>query len=69
MSTRSELKENLLAARLEGVVRYIVENRQKVLSAAAVVLGTLLVGSVFVMRRKELAEMNWTRLSQGQSFF
>lgn len=67
MSVRSELKENVLASKLEGVVAWILANRVAVLTGVGVVVVALLVGSVSIIRRKETIETEWTRVAQAQS--
>lgn len=68
MSVKAELKENLLATQLEGVVRWVVENRPKVLAGAGVLLAALLISSVFILQRADQTKVDWTRLSQAQAF-
>lgn len=66
MSTKSELKENILAAHLEGVVKWGLDHRPLVITTAAVIVVGILISSVFMIRQKEQAEQDWTRLSQAQ---
>jgi TolA-binding protein len=64
--SNAELKENLLAPKIEGVLRWVIDHRPLFLIVAgAVVLGGL-VTSVFVLRRQEKTGADWTRLSQAQ---
>lgn len=68
MSTKAELKENILASKLETTISWLVNNRSTALTIAGVAVGVFLISSVFVIRRKEIATTNLTRLSQAQSF-
>lgn len=67
MTTKADLKENLLASRLEGVVRWIADNRPAVLTGAGVLIATILVSSVFIIQRSDQTKADWTRLSQAQA--
>jgi TolA-binding protein len=66
MSTRSELKENILASKVEVGLSWILAHRIPVLVAMGVSIGVILIGSVFIIRKKEKSETDWTRLSQAQ---
>lgn len=67
MSTRSELKENILASKLEIVIKWGMENRGPVLTIAGLTLAGLLLSSVFILRSREQKEFNVTRLAQVQA--
>ena len=66
MSRRSDLKENLLAAKLERALIWAIEQRVAVLSALGFLVAALLVGSVLYFRRQEKNDALWTRLAQAQ---
>src|SRR5687767_10311863 len=66
MSHRAELKENILASKVEIGLKWILDNRSTALTAAGVAVAVLLIGSVFVIRRREIEERSWTRLAQVQ---
>ncbi len=67
MSTKSELKENILADKLETVVKWGMENRPKVLGGLVFLVMAGLISSVFIIRSQETNEVNWTRLTQAQT--
>lgn len=67
MSTRSELKENILASKMEGSVTWIAANRVPLLMALGIIVAASLIGSVFIIRKGERAEIEWTRLAQAQA--
>lgn len=67
MSKRSDLKENILANKLEKPLKWAVENRATVLGAIGLLVIAGLISSVFIIRKKELREMNWTRLAQAKA--
>jgi TolA-binding protein len=67
MSRKAELSENLLAARMEGALLWIFERRVQVLISIGVAVAVLLIGSVFVLRRREQAEQARTKLAYAQS--
>ncbi len=68
MSTRSDLKENILATKVEGVLAWVLTNRVPVIATAAVAALVLLFGSVVVLRNRERREINITRMALAQSF-
>ncbi len=68
MSTKADLKENILASKLEGTVSWLINNRSTALIGVGVLVGAILISSVFVLRKKEARALNVTRLSQAQSF-
>ncbi|OVE77669.1 hypothetical protein BVX98_02070 [bacterium F11] len=67
MSKKSELKENVLAAKVEKALSWILDYKVPVLAFLGVLIFGLLVGSVFILRRNEKRELVWARLSQAQS--
>jgi TolA-binding protein len=67
MSRQAELKENVLASKLEGIVVWILANRSIVLTVMGVAAAAVLVGSVFVIRRNDLHDANVARIAQAQS--
>jgi len=67
MSTKAELKENLLASRLEGAIKWIVDHRPAVLTAFGIIVVTALFASVFILQRSNQTKTDWTRLSQAQA--
>lgn len=68
VSERSDLKENILASKLEGLTEWIIGNRPKVLTGLGVFLAVVLVSSVLILRRQEQTDLTWTRLSQAQAY-
>ncbi|MCB4755435.1 MAG: tetratricopeptide repeat protein [Elusimicrobia bacterium] len=68
MSVKAELKENILATKVEGVVKWGIDHRPLVLMAAVALLASVLISSVFILRAKERRDLNWTRLAQAQSY-
>ena len=66
MSTRSELKENMLAAKLEVLVAWVMANRGPVITGAGVAIAVVLIGSVFVLRNREKRDSDLTRLMLGK---
>ena len=68
MSSRSELKENVLASKMEVGLKWVLENRQQVLTVSGIVGGVILIASVFYLRKQEMRAMNFTRIAEAQSF-
>jgi TolA-binding protein len=68
MSTKAELKENILASKLEGVVAWVVKNRSTALTFVGIAIAAFLISSVYILRQKEIHQLNLTRLAQAQSF-
>lgn len=66
MSTKAELKENLLANKLEGVVRLIYTYRSQFLIGLGIGVAAILIGSVFYLRSTERKELALTRMAQVQ---
>jgi TolA-binding protein len=66
MSTQSELKENLLAAKLDGVVEWIVARRFQVLAVGSLFLLAVLIGTFLIIKRGEDNEIRSTRLAQAE---
>lgn len=69
MSDRPDLKENLLAIKLEALIKWVIANHQKVLTVGGILLAALLIGSVFVLRRKEAHQTFSTRLAMAESLY
>jgi len=69
MGKRSELKENILANKMEHLVQWAVAHRPHVLIGTGVIVVSVLLSSVFIIRNGEVRDMNWTRLSQAVSYF
>lgn len=67
MSTRSELKENILANKLEGVVGWMVDHKPAVLGGAGFLLFGAMVASVMIIKKNELKEENWWKLANVQA--
>jgi predicted negative regulator of RcsB-dependent stress response len=67
VSERAELKENLLAARLEGVLTWVIERRIQFLISIGVLVAVLLISSVFVLRKREQVDQARTKLAYAQS--
>jgi TolA-binding protein len=67
MSSNTDLKENILASKLEGVVQWIVNHRSRVLTGGGVALAAILISSVFILQRSDQTKIDWTRLSQAQA--
>lgn len=67
MSTRSDLKENILASKLEGLVHWVVANRGPVITGGGVVVVALLMGSVFFLRNRGHQDTAQTRFALAQS--
>jgi TolA-binding protein len=68
MSTKSELKENILATKLESLIKWGMEYRSAVMTVLGIIIIGALIGSVFVLRQKEQNEKTVTRLAQAQAF-
>jgi TolA-binding protein len=66
MSTKSELKQNVLASKLEAVTPWLITHRTQILGGIGVLIGAALVGSVFIIRKNEARDIAWTRLAQAQ---
>jgi len=66
MSRRAELKENVLAAQLEGVIGWATNNWRILAGVAGAVAAGLLVLSVVVLRNQQRREQNTTTLAQAQ---
>lgn len=67
MSTRSELKENILATKIETLLVWVMANRGQVITVAGIALGAILIGSVFFLRNREKRQTDLTRLAVGES--
>jgi TolA-binding protein len=67
MSRQSELKENILASKLEGALTWGIQNRTSVITGLGILLGLLLLSSVIIISRKQTLETNLTRLAQAQA--
>jgi TolA-binding protein len=66
MSQRSELKENILAGKMEVALKWALENRQQVLTALGIGVGVILIASVYFLRKQEQRASNFTRLAQAE---
>ncbi len=69
MSTKAELKENILASKIELVMPWIMAHRVQILIGTGVVVAAGLISSVFIIRRNETRDINWTQLSQAKILF
>lgn len=67
MSTRAELKENILAAKVEIALTWVLDNRGPLLAGLGIALAALLIGSVFILRSREIKNTNLTRLALVES--
>ena len=67
MSRQAELRENVLAAKLEGLIVWIIAHRIPVLIAVGAAVAAVLIGSVFMIRHREAVETATTRLAQAQA--
>jgi TolA-binding protein len=67
MSHRADLKENILASRLERLLQWILANRSFVLTLLGVSLAAILMASVFMLRSRDAKDVNLTRLGLAQS--
>ncbi len=67
MSTRSELKENLLAAKVQTGLVWVMANRTPVMTGIGIVVAAFLIGSVFVIRNREKRDTDLTRLALAES--
>src|SRR4051812_2237432 len=63
MSRQAELKENVLAAKLEILVRWAVEHSQVVLGSLAVVIIAVLAASVVIIKKQEARKSAATKMS------
>ncbi len=68
MSTKADLKENILASKLEVALTWLLENKNTALTGVGLVVAGILISSVFVIRARETWNTNYTRLGQAQSF-
>jgi len=66
--SNKDLRENLLAARLESLIKWSVDNSSTVLTATGLLVAAGLITSVFTLRRSELRDSQWTRLALAESF-
>jgi len=66
-STRSELKENLLANELEIALKWAMGHLPVIFAGLGALVVGALISSVFIIRRSEARDRNWVRLAQGQS--
>ncbi len=66
MSTRSELKENMLASKMEGSLGWFNAHRVPVFASLGIGVAVMLIASVFIIRKRERTEIEWTRLAQAQ---
>jgi TolA-binding protein len=66
MSTKAELKQNVLASKLEELTPWLIAHRMHALMALGIVVGVSLIASVFIIRKNESRDINWTRLAQAQ---
>lgn len=67
MSTRSELKENILASKLEAPLAWVLRNLPAVLIGLGVIVVAGLVASVLIIRRQQTAETSWTRMAMAEA--
>ena len=67
MSTKADLKENVLAAKVEIALKWVLANRGPVLTVLGIFVAVLLIGSVFMIRRQELRNTTLTRLALAES--
>jgi TolA-binding protein len=67
MSTRSELKENVLATKLDVGMAWAMENRSKVLMGIGFVLVAALMASVLIIRKNQERDTYWTQLARAQA--
>ncbi len=65
--SRGELKENLLAARVEKFLKWAIERRGPILISAGFVVAAILIGSVVVLRREQERETVETQMAVAQS--
>lgn len=68
MSTKAELKENVLANHVETVLRWVLMNRGPVLTGIGVLIAAILLGSVFMIRRRENRDVQSTQIAMAESF-
>ena len=68
MGHRSELKENVLAAKVEKGLLWVLEHKIPIAVFAGVLVFGLMVASVVIIRRNEKREEHWGRMAQAQSF-
>jgi TolA-binding protein len=64
---KSELKENLLAARVEQGLRWAMARRGPILITLGLLTAVILIGSVVVLRRQQEREVAETQLAIAQS--
>ncbi len=69
MSTKAELKENILASKLESIVPTLITYRIQILIGLGIVIAAGLISSVFIIRRNETRSVQWWQLSQAQILF
>ncbi|MBV9080206.1 MAG: tetratricopeptide repeat protein [Elusimicrobia bacterium] len=67
MSHKAELKENILASKLETAVVWIVERRVQVATVLGVIVAAALISSVFFLRHQEAVDTSRTKLGYAQS--
>jgi predicted negative regulator of RcsB-dependent stress response len=67
MSRKAELSENILAARMERTLTWVIERRVQALISLGVIVASILIGSVFVLRRNQQIEKSRTKLAYAQS--
>jgi tetratricopeptide (TPR) repeat protein len=65
--SRGELKENLLAARVEKFLRWAIARRGPILISVVLVIAAVLIGSVVVLRRQQARETVETQMAIAQS--
>jgi TolA-binding protein len=68
-STRSELKENLLAHYLDRTILWVKGNLQIIVGALIILVVGGLMSSVFIIRRNEARDKNWVRMAQAEALF
>lgn len=69
MSRRSELKENILAAKVEVALKFIIDHAVQFAIGGGVALVGVLIASVFFLRSGEAESAAWSRVAYGQALY
>jgi TolA-binding protein len=64
--SRGELKENVLAHRVENIAKWIVDHRTWAMAAVGGLILVALGSSVIIIRRNEQKALNWLKIAQAQ---